>query len=191
MMTIKDGKSTRINTWVVRVSESSIKPSPFFNPGFQAFSAFLSCTSSLTETFTMILRGGSRRTFRSFGKARRITQRGWVQQIMHQQKPSKYQGPWLNSYTLYCLTTLTGAPRPPVICLLKSAKAGVKSGPLEISLGSTALIGSLFWFIWNRADTIFKTQPAGGVVRNNLWHWAASWMKHQTSHWSVEKIQYT
>lgn len=43
---------------------------------------------------------------------------------------------------------LTAAPlRPPLICLPKSAKAGVKSGPREITLDSTARVGSLFWLI--------------------------------------------
>lgn len=41
----------------------------------------------------------------------------------------------------------TAAPRPPAICRLKSAKAGVKSGPRDITLGSRGLIGNLFWFI--------------------------------------------
>lgn len=46
-----------------------------------------------------------------------------------------------------CCTSLTAAPRPPLICLPKSAKAGVKSGPLEMALESTARDGALCWFI--------------------------------------------
>lgn len=56
---------------------------------------------------------------------------------------------------------LTAAPRPPVICRPKSAKAGVKSGPLEIALESTTRDGSLFWFIWethNIQNTLSHTQ---------------------------------
>lgn len=48
---------------------------------------------------------------------------------------------------------LTAAPRPPVTCLPNSAKAGVKSGPLEITLESTARDGNLFWFICTTHDT--------------------------------------
>lgn len=42
-------------------------------------------------------------------------------------------------------TRLTAVHRPPD--LPKSAKAGVKSGPLEITLESTIRDGNLFWFI--------------------------------------------
>lgn len=55
---------------------------------------------------------------------------------------------------------LTAAPRPPLICLPKSAKAGVKSGPLEIALESTTREGNLFWFIctsYNMQSTSSQT----------------------------------
>lgn len=42
---------------------------------------------------------------------------------------------------------LTGPPRPPSNCLLKSANAGVKSGPLESTRESTGLVGNLVWLI--------------------------------------------
>lgn len=54
-------------TWVFWESGSSMALSRF-NPGFQAFSVVLSCTSSFTDTFVMILRPGGRRrpTFSSW-----------------------------------------------------------------------------------------------------------------------------
>lgn len=64
-LTDNHNKRTWIHTWVFRASGSSGTLSLFI-PGFQAFSDFLSWTSSITETFTMILRGGGRRTCISF-----------------------------------------------------------------------------------------------------------------------------
>lgn len=42
---------------------------------------------------------------------------------------------------------LTGTPLPPGVCLPKSAKAGVKSGPRGKIRGSRVRIGNLGWLI--------------------------------------------
>jgi hypothetical protein len=51
---------------------------------------------------------------------------------------------------------LTGIPLPPGVCLPKSAKAGVKSGPRGKIRGSRVLIGNLGWLICMKKQNSLK-----------------------------------
>lgn len=75
---------------------------------------------------------------------------------------------------------LTAAPRPPVICLPKSANAGVKSGPLEITLESTARDGNLFWFICV-THSIHNTSSRTHVRTHTYTH--TPWSEQQGEQW--------